>query len=167
MSVNRFPAQLEPRRGDSRPIGMRHGSLARVLLVGVLLVGMAGCAPAASPSGSPSPSGPPSPSVQTGRLEGIAVAGPICPVVTDPPQSGCEDRPVEGARLVIVDDEGAEVMTATTGADGRFEVELAPGTYEVQPQPVEGLMHTAEPVSAVVPIGDLVEVTISYDTGIR
>ena len=161
MSVSRFPARLEPSRGDSRPTGMHPGLVARVALVAVLLAAVVGCAPAASSTVSSSPS------VQTGRLQGIAVAGPTCPVVTDPPQSGCEDRPVEGARLVIVDDEGEEVVTATSGADGRFEVELAPGTYEVRPQPVEGLMHSAEPVSVVVAIGDPVEVTISYDTGIR
>jgi Carboxypeptidase regulatory-like domain len=161
MSVNRSPARLEPGRGDSRPTGMHRGLVARVALVAILLVAVAGCAPAASSTASPSPSG------QSGRLEGIAVAGPICPVVTDPPQSGCEARPVEGARLVIVSEDGDQVTSVITGADGRFEVELAPGTYEVQPQPVEGLMHTAGPVSAVVPIGDPVEVTISYDTGIR
>ena len=142
-------------------MSMRHSPLARLALFAIVLGAVAGCAPAATPSGSPFPS------VRTGRLEGIAVAGPTCPVVTDPPQSGCEDRPVEGARLIIVSEEGDEVTTATTGADGRFEVDLRPGTYEVQPQPVDGLMHTAEPVTAVVTIGDPAEITISYDTGIR
>ncbi|HEX6475057.1 MAG TPA: carboxypeptidase-like regulatory domain-containing protein [Candidatus Limnocylindria bacterium] len=114
-----------------------------------------------------SPSADASPSAQTASLEGIAVAGPTCPVVTDPPQSGCEDQPVEGARLVIVDRTGDEVATVVTGADGRFQVDLAPGTYEVQPQPVEGLMHTAVPVTVHVASGEPAEVTISYDTGIR
>ena len=145
---------------------MRPGRLARVLSVAILLA-VAGCAPAASPSTPANASVSASPSVQVGRLEGVAVAGPICPVVTDPPQSGCEDRPVEGARLVIVDDDGDRVTTATTGADGRFQVDLAPGAYQVRPQPVEGLMHTATPVSVNVTIGDPAEVTISYDTGIR
>ncbi len=57
------------------------------------------------------------------------MAGPTCPVVTDPPQSGCGDRPVAGASLVIVDDAGDEVATATTGDDGRFRLDLPPGTY--------------------------------------
>jgi hypothetical protein len=142
-------------------MGMRHGTFARVGLVAIVLGAVAGCAPAASPSASPSPS------VQTGVLEGIALAGPTCPVVTDPPQSGCEDRPVVGARLEIVDEDGAQVATATTGADGRFQVELAPGTYAVRPQPVEGLMQTAASVSVNVAIEDPAEVTLSYDTGIR
>ena len=59
-------------------------------------------------------------------------------MVTDPPQSGCDARPVDGAELVIIDDEGLQVATATTGADGRFRLDLPPGSYRLQPQPVEG-----------------------------
>ncbi|HKO32107.1 MAG TPA: carboxypeptidase-like regulatory domain-containing protein, partial [Candidatus Limnocylindria bacterium] len=100
-------------------------------------------------------------------VSGKAVAGPTCPAVTDPPQSGCGDRSVAGAKLVIVDEAGNEVSTATTGDDGRFRLDLPPGTYEVQPQPVDGLMGTAPPVSVTVVMGQLAEVTVSYDTGIR
>lgn len=133
----------------------------------------AGCMPGASPTipASPSVQGSPSAdaslSAQTGSLNGTAVAGPTCPVVTDPPQAGCEDRHVEGARLVIVDQAGDAVATVVTGPDGRFQVDLAPGTYQVQAQPVEGLMHTAAPVTVHVASGESAEVTISYDTGIR
>ncbi|HEX5578566.1 MAG TPA: carboxypeptidase-like regulatory domain-containing protein [Candidatus Limnocylindria bacterium] len=131
------------------------------IAVGILMVVVAGCAPGSSRSEAASPS------AQTGRLAGIAVAGPTCPVVTDPPQSGCEDRPVEGARLVIVNDEGDQVATATTGPDGRFRVDLPAGGYELQPQPVDGLMGIAPPSSVTIKIGDPTQVTISYDTGIR
>lgn len=102
-----------------------------------------------------------------GRVAGVAVAGPTCPVVTDPPQSGCDDRPVAGAKLVIVDDGGDERGAATTGDDGRFALDLPPGRYQLRPQPVEGLMGTASPVTITVAIGHPAEVTVSYDTGIR
>jgi hypothetical protein len=104
-----------------------------------------------------------------GHLQGVAVAGPTCPVVTDPPQSGCEDRPVAGAEIVIVSGAGDEVATVTTGDDGRFAVDLAAGRYEVRPQPVEGLMHKAQPLpmTVTVTIAQPVSVKISYDTGIR
>jgi hypothetical protein len=128
-----------------------------VAILALLLAGICACTPGAGAS----------PTVAMGRVAGVAVAGPSCPVVTDPPQSGCGDRPVAGATLVIVDDEGDEVVTATTGDDGRFGVDLPPGTYEVQPQPVDGLMGTAPPVSVMVAIGQPAEVTVSYDTGIR
>ena len=68
---------------------------------------------------------------------------------------------------MIVDDAGDEVATTTTGDDGRFRLDLPPGTYDVQPQPVDGLMGTAPPVSVTVDIDQASEVTLSYDTGIR
>ena len=108
-----------------------------------------------------------SPTAGMGRLAGVAMAGPTCPVVTDPPRSGCSDRPVAGATLVIVDDAGDEIATATTDEGGRFRLDLPPGTYEVQPQPVDGLMGTAPPMSVTVVIGQSSEVTLGYDTGIR
>ena len=55
----------------------------------------------------------------------------------------------------------------TTGADGRFTVALPPGTYRLQPQPVEGLMGTAPEVIFTVSSGEPADVTVSYDTGIR
>jgi hypothetical protein len=107
------------------------------------------------------------PAAATGRLSGSAVAGPTCPVVTDPPQSGCAGRPVPDATLVIVDSSGNRVTTVTTDADGRFTLDLAPGSYEVQPQPVDGLMGTAPPVRVTITRDEPAEVTLSYDTGIR
>jgi len=103
----------------------------------------------------------------SGRLLGTVVAGPSCPVVTDPPMSGCEARPVGGATLVIVDESGDRVASVTTGDDGHFQLNLAPGPYEVQPQPVDGLLGTAPPVSVTVTAEEPARVTVSYDTGIR
>jgi hypothetical protein len=102
-----------------------------------------------------------------GHLSGVALAGPTCPVVTDPPQSGCEDRPVAGATLLVVSQEGEELARVTTGDDGRFTLDLSPGVYEVRPQPVDGIMGTAPPATVSVASDAAAEVTISYDTGIR
>ena len=100
-------------------------------------------------------------------LSGRVTAGPTCPVVTNPPDPNCADRAVQGAELVIEDQEGSEVARATSGADGAFSVALAPGTYRIVPQPVEGLMGTAEPVEIQIVVGEPVLVEIVYDTGIR
>lgn len=88
-------------------------------------------------------------------------------MVTDPPQSGCEDRPVAGATLLIVDQDGERVASVTTGDDGRFTLDLPPAVYEVRPQPVDGIMGTAPPATVTVASDEPAEVTISYDTGIR
>lgn len=101
-------------------------------------------------------------------LRGRVVAGPTCPVVTDPPDPSCADQPVAGAELLVTTNEGIEVARTTSDADGRFAVQLAPGEYRLEPQPVEGLMGTAEPMAVSVEWGMLIpDLVVTYDTGIR
>ena len=151
---------LRPSRGESgqepmaahwRPTCMR---LLRIVGCAAVAAVLVACAPSAS-------------NAPGSGVSGIAVAGPICSVVTDPPQSGCDARPVEGADLVIVDDSGDQAATVTTGADGRFTVALPPGSYRLEPQPVAGLMGTAPEVTFTVSSGVTTDLTVSYDTGIR
>jgi hypothetical protein len=98
----------------------------------------------------------------------MVTAGPTCPVVTDPPDPSCADRPVDGAVLVVTTLDGVEVDRTTSDADGRFALSLPPGTYRLEPQPVEGLMGTAEPVEFTVePGARALDLVIGYDTGIR
>lgn len=95
-----------------------------------------------------------------------AVAGPVCPVETDPPKPECADRPVAGAVIVIRDAGGNEAARVPTGEDGTFSLDLLPGDYLVEPQPVEGLLGTA-PLVQVTLAAAPVAVTVTYDTGIR
>lgn len=140
---------------------------------------------AGGPTPSPMPSGepvvtpdpgsttPPEPSTPTGtvgegKISGFALAGPTCPVVTEPPAPACAARPVEGAVVVVTDLTGAEVVRTTTGAAGDFVVIVPEGKYLVIGEPVEGLMGAPkEPVTVLVVAGEAAEVTLSYDTGIR
>jgi hypothetical protein len=101
-------------------------------------------------------------------VQGKATAGPTCPVETNPPDPACAERPVVGAVLVFTNAAGTEVARATSGADGAFSVELAPGSYTITAQPAEGLMGTPSPMEVVVEGGQpMTEVQVSYDTGIR
>ena len=78
------------------------------------------------------------------------------------------ERPVAGAILVFTDEHGTEVARITSRADGTFLVELAPGSYRMTPQPVDGLMGTPEPMDVEVASGQpMAELQVSYDTGIR
>ena len=108
------------------------------------------------------------PLAQGTGIRGAVVAGPTCPVVTDPPDPDCADRAVADAVLVILDADGAEVARVTSADDGTFAVDLAPGAYRIVPQPVEGLMGTAPELDVRVEIGEPAdEVAVAYDTGIR
>ena len=101
-------------------------------------------------------------------IVGLATSGPTCPVVRDPPEPGCDDRPVSGALILIRDAGGGVVARVESGADGRFAIELAPGVYRLEPQPVEGLLGTAAALDVRVEAGQPApEIVLAYDTGIR
>jgi len=101
-------------------------------------------------------------------VRGSVVAGPTCPVVTDPPDPDCADRPVAGAVLVITDLADVEIARVTSGADGEFSVDLPSGAYRLVPQSVDGLMGTAAPIEfGVEAEGPPTELLVIYDTGIR
>ena len=101
-------------------------------------------------------------------LRGHATAGPVCPVETLPPDPACEPRPVAAAEIVIRDESGEAVARVRTADDGSFAVSLPPGTYELVPQSVDGVMGTAPSVVVVLAEGsDPAPVEIGYDTGIR
>ena len=101
-------------------------------------------------------------------IRGTATAGPVCPVVTEPPDPSCDDRPVAGAEIVVRNQSGETVGRVRTAEDGGFSISVAPGRYELVAQPVEGLLGTPATIEVTVddgvPVG---EIAISYDTGIR
>jgi hypothetical protein len=110
----------------------------------------------------PSPAG----AGKTG-ISGVVLAGPVCPVEREPPDPACAPRPVAGATLVIRDASRGEVARAVTGSDGSFLVEVPPGDYQVEPQPMEGFMGGAQAQAVTVLDGAMATIQLDYDTGIR
>jgi hypothetical protein len=75
---------------------------------------------------------------------------------------------VAGAVLVIDDGSANPVARLTTGPDGAFSTQLPAGSYLLIPQPVEGLLGTARPISFMVAADQLAkDLRVEYDTGIR
>jgi len=105
--------------------------------------------------------------VATARLEITALAGPVCPVETEPPSPECAPQPVESATIVVTDATGDEVARGRTGSDGVVGFDVSPGELTVVPQPVEGLLGTASTISVMLTAGQALHVTVDYDTGIR
>jgi hypothetical protein len=96
-------------------------------------------------------------------IRGRAVAGPQCPV--EVAGSPCPDLPFEGT-VVATSAATGDRFTVETDADGRFELPLAPGTYEVSidsPSPPP----FAKPLTVTVRGGAFARVTVVVDTGIR
>ena len=130
-------------------------SVTRPLAAAILaLVGLVGCQPPADDA--------------TGTLRGEVLAGPVCPVVTEPPDPDCADRPVAGAELVLeVGSGNGGQIRVIADENGLFELVLTAGPYTLIPQPVEGLLGTAAPVSLEIGAGTTTEISVVYDTGIR
>jgi len=101
-------------------------------------------------------------------IRGTVTAGPVCGVVMVEPNPPCDDKPVAGAEIVIRNPAGESVARVRSAEDGSFAVSVVEGWYELLPQPVEGLLGTAEPVEVVVQDGIVgPPIAIVYDTGIR
>ena len=100
-------------------------------------------------------------------VTGLATAGPTCPVMQDPPDPGCADRPVAGAVLLILDGEGSPIAEVVTDDVGGFALALPAGAHTLEPQPVEGLMGSAAAQSFEIGPESSPELVVQYDTGIR
>jgi hypothetical protein len=107
---------------------------------------------------------PPPPS----GIRGTVLLGPTCPVESSP---GANDAvpclTPYAATLVVLDNEGVKVATVTSGDDGKFQIELAPGDYVVTPESGTDSYPIAQPQSVTVSAGIYTEIEVNYDTGIR
>lgn len=98
-------------------------------------------------------------------INGLVTIGPICPVLRE--GMPCPDEPF-AATVLIVDEAGDEVARIDSGANGRFRIELAPGSYTLVPQsPSPGAPPFAQERSVEVRAAAFTQVTIEYDSGIR
>ena len=100
-------------------------------------------------------------------IDGTVLAGPTCPV--DRPESPCPDRPLADAPIQVTPAGGGNATTVQSDSEGHFRVALAPGEYMVTPLPLNsvGLPAPGQAVQVLVQAGELTNVTLTYDTGIR
>ncbi len=99
----------------------------------------------------------------TSGIRGRAVAGPRCPVEVE--GSPCPDLPYQGT-VIATDTASGDEFTVETDAQGRFELALAPGTYEVSIVS-ESSPPFAKPQTVTVEPDSYARVTVTVDTGIR
>lgn len=99
-------------------------------------------------------------------IQGQVLAGPQCAV--EQAGSPCPDSPL-AVTLGIRKAGNQTGSPIVTGDDGRFRTEVEPGDYEVVPLPVgdSPIPLPPGPIAVTVEEGEMAEVTITYDTGIR
>ena len=99
-------------------------------------------------------------------IEGLVTIGPQCPVLEE--GVPCPDRPYQAEITVLDESSGRVVATFTSGVDGRFRVDLAPGRYVLDPgEPLLVDEPRAEKMTISVEAGRFTQVTIRFDSGVR
>lgn len=146
----------------------------------VILLTMSACAQNVSPinfTPTPSTTIPPSaeptatekavsatPTPSSG-IEGTVTVGPMCPGPVQVGNNTCPDQPYQ-ATIVILNTNDTQVAQTQSNAAGFFKIELAPGTYIIQPVSVQPYPRTGDQTVTVL-AGQYTQVTIMYDTGMR
>lgn len=98
-------------------------------------------------------------------IRGMVLMGPMCPVAR--PDQPCPDQPYE-AVIVVKNATGEEVSRTTSAPDGRFSLDLPPGTYRIVPlSPPDSPFPFAGELTVTVSPAVWTMLDISYDTGIR
>lgn len=113
-----------------------------------------------SATGTAAPQQEPASGIKGKVLRGPVVGGPI---VGEEPA----DAPF-AATFHVTDRQGNEMVQFRSDDEGAFEVHIAPGDYLIVPDDTAPVITPAQQQQAVtVPDGEMVEVTLRFDTGIR
>ena len=97
---------------------------------------------------------------------GTVNLGPTCPVERIPPMPGCEPKPYQTTIQVTKDGDSSFQQSISSDLDGRFKVDLLPGTYQFSAKG-GAIMPRCSPATVEVKSKEFVVFTISCDTGIR
>lgn len=101
-------------------------------------------------------------------ITGSVLLGPICPVMRNPPDPQCADKPY-AVRLIIAPEGSPGAMKEfSSDANGKFNLSLTPGIYEIQQAPTRSILPRCAAKSAIeVATNTYTKTTIYCDTGIR
>ena len=104
----------------------------------------------------------------TSGIMGTVLLGPTCPVMRNPPDPQCADKPYSTA-LVVTTLDGTQVVTQfNSDGYGKFKVNLPPGEYAVRSSATTNIYPRCGSNEIMsVKTGMFTNATISCDTGIR
>jgi len=101
-------------------------------------------------------------------IQGTVMAGPTCPVMQDPPDPKCADKPVKtNISVYRASDISRSIAMLESGADGTFKVSLPPGEYVVMAGPYGAPFPRCSDTNATVGASGYTPIIVSCDTGIR
>jgi hypothetical protein len=103
------------------------------------------------------------PAVSGTGVSGVALVGPTCPVQRL--DDACADKPWQGI-VVARSLSGSDAGRAMTDAEGRFSIQLQPGTYLVVTL-TSGVLPAPASAQITVVTGQMTQLELILDSGIR
>ncbi len=101
-------------------------------------------------------------------ITGTVLLGPTCPVVKDPPDEVCADKPFETSLAVTTADGARVIAEVRSDARGAFVVNVPPGEYAIRSAAAANILpYCGSGETIRVPVQGFVEATVRCDTGIR
>jgi hypothetical protein len=97
-----------------------------------------------------------------GGIEGQVILRPLSPIE----RPGMVNYRPYQATVTVLDQKGQIVTQFQSGVDGRFRVNLEPGTYVLRPESARSLPR-APTQTVTVSVSKFTQVQITYDSGIR
>ena len=94
--------------------------------------------------------------------------GPMCPVERIPPDPKCADKPYK-TDLVATSSDGKQIFQQfSSGANGKFSVNLAPGEYLIESSDTATIFsHCSSGGTIKVIANQYTDIILRCDTGIR
>jgi hypothetical protein len=103
-----------------------------------------------------------------GGIFGTVLLGPMCPVIENPPDPKCADKPYQTLLVVTTPDDSRVIKKFRSNGNGMFRVNLAPGQYVIRSEAAAGsLPYCSTSETIQVAANRYTEVVIHCDSGIR
>lgn len=99
-------------------------------------------------------------------IKGIVTIGPVCPVMMNPPDSECADKPYK-TKLRILKADTDYVVFAEPDINGNFSVDLEPGSYFITVPDLSKPMPSLSETRVTVFDKKYSEINLQFDSGIR
>lgn len=106
--------------------------------------------------------------VNDSGISGMVLLGPTCPVIKDPPDPDCADKPYATALVVTTSDQSRVIKEFRSDETGKFSVQVNPGEYAIRSAAASNILPYCSS-SEVLKVNAIVytETTVHCDTGIR
>lgn len=111
----------------------------------------------------------PTPVPNNSGVEGTVTYGPTCPVQHLPPEPTCEPRPYVVDIAIKSLDGKTTIAQTSSGADGRYKINVKPGSYLIQTVNLRGSIESLGEYSGKVTVfnNKFTHLDIEIDSGMR